>query len=64
MSTTNAAWLDAQRRYPADPVFPDGKPYSVAVLELVERDGISEGDACDVLDAELTKLGIPIVGGA
>lgn len=44
-------WAEAMRRYPNDPIMPDGMPFSIRVGQLVDE-GLSEGEAQDVAEAE------------
>jgi len=61
MSTPDAAtqlkWAESLKRYPMDPVFPDGKPYSIRIQEL-EAEGLLHREAQDVADGELSVLGL------
>jgi len=50
-------WEQARTEFPMDPVFPDGKPYTIRVEELCQE-GLTWHDAQDVADGELSKLGL------
>lgn len=58
MSAIPAEWIRAREQYPADPLFPDGKPLSIRIQELVDDEGLTFGDAQDVAEGELDKLGL------
>ena len=57
MSAIPTEWIQALEKYPADPAFPDGKPLSIRIEEL-RAEGFTMGDAQDVAEGELSKLGI------
>ena len=54
---TKKRWAESLRRFPADPVFPDGKPYSIRIEEL-EAEDLLHREAQDVADGELSVLGL------
>lgn len=49
------SWQQALEQYPADPVFPDGKPLSIRVQELMDQ-GIDPSDAQDIAEGEIHKF--------